>query len=132
MRLRVASFCLYGLCIGGAAVALALMVAEAREGEPIRVTGIVHREVDGTVTVEADVGNRTDTARCPNMRAAVRDRESRDLAEVPALPQDGEGSILPGATVRFGARIDGLTREQLDEELSDVVIYVYEPHACPR
>lgn len=84
------------------------------------------------MTVEADVRNRTDVERCPEMRAAVRDRERRDLALVPALPLGGDGSIPPGATVRFGARIDDLTRRELDEELSDVVIYVYEPHRCPR
>lgn len=48
-----------------------------------------------------------------------------------AAPLDGDGSIPPGATVRFGARIDDLTPQELDEALSDVVIYVYEPHRCP-
>lgn len=48
-----------------------------------------------------------------------------------AEPEVGDGSISPGAAVRFGARISNLTRQELDEELADVVIYVYEPHRCP-
>jgi hypothetical protein len=124
-------YVLYALCAGGLSVALVLTIGEARAGDPLRVSGVMHREAGGVVTVEADVHNRTDVPRCPDMRAAVRDRESRDLAEVRATPVDGDGSIPPGASVRFGARIDDLTRRELDEALSDVVIYVYEPHRCP-
>ena len=117
-------------CEAGLLVALLLTMGEARAGDPLQVSGVVHRETGSAVTVEADVRNRTDVPSCPEMRAAVRDRESRDLAEVRATPLDGKGSIPPGATVRFGARIDDLTRRELDEELSDVVVYVYEPHRC--
>lgn len=124
------SVAIYALCGAGLLVAVLLTVGEARAGDPLRVSRVEHREEGRVVTVEADVRNRTDVPRCPEMRAAVRDRESRDLAEVRATPLDGEGSIPPGATVRFGARIDDLTRRELDEELSDVVIYVYEPHRC--
>lgn len=129
---RAWSLALYALCAGGLVVALALTIGEAGAGRPLVVTGIVHRETAGVVRIEADVRNRTDVPRCPEMRAAVRDRESRDLAEVRATPLRGDGAIPPGVTVRFGARIDDLTRQELDEELSDVVIYVYEPHRCPR
>lgn len=125
------SMVLYALCAVGVAVAVTLTVGEARAGDPLRVSAVMHREVDGVVTVEADVRNRTDVPRCPEMRAAVRDRESRDLAEVRATALDGDGSIPPGATVRFGARIDDLPRRELREALSDVVIYVYEPRRCP-
>lgn len=124
------SLVLYALCGVGLLIAVLLTAGEARAGDPLQVSGVVHRETGSAVTVEADVRNRTDGPRCPEMRAAVRDRESRDLAEVRATPLHGDGSIPPGAMVRFGARIDDLTRRELDEELSDVVIYVYEPHRC--
>jgi len=126
------SLVLYALCAGGTVIAVALTLAEAREGELVEVSGVSHHETGGVVTVEADVRNRTDVARCPDVRAAVRDRESRDLAEVVAAPLSGDGTVPPGATVRFGARIDDLTRRELDEELSRVVIYVYEERRCLR
>ena len=118
------------VCLAGVAVALFLVVTEAREGEALRVSEVEHRIQDGTVVAEGVVTNHSDKARCPDIRVAARDGESRDLAEVEARPAGGEARIDPDEGVRYTATIDGLTAAELEEQLDDVSMYVYEPHEC--
>jgi len=127
---RSLSVAMYALCALGVAVALVLTVIEAANGQPVRVTDVTDDKVGRVVSIEANVTNHTDVERCPDVRAAARDAESRDLAEVTARPINGDSRIAPNETVRYRAVIDSLTREERAEKLDELTMFVYEPHRC--
>ena len=127
---RTATGLIVLICLLGVVVALFLVVTEAREGEALWVTDVEHRIRDGAIEAEGVVTNHSSVARCPDIRVAARDSETRDLAEVRAEPAGGEVRIDPDEGVRYTATIDGLDPAELEEELDDVSMYVYEPHRC--
>ena len=97
MRAR-GSALLFGLvCAGGFALALALLVDEARH--PASVVATVERtqRTGPTTTAEVRVRNNTRAARCVDVRAVAQDRDGRDLATSArsrlALPAEGRMSV---------------------------------------
>lgn len=128
---RTQAAALHTLVAVGVALALSLGIAEARRREPLTVGHVVETRRGRVVTVVGDVTNHSDWPRCPDVRAAARDREARDLAEVRARPATGPGRVLPGRTVRYRAVLATLTTRDVTERLDRVTMFVYRSARCP-
>jgi hypothetical protein len=127
-RLHAGAF--YAVCLGGALVACGLAISEATQDEPVTVGDVRHTRAGLVATVEAPVTNSSDVRRCPEVRAAARDTEARDLAEATARPLTGGPELAPGQTVTYRAVVRGLTAEDFREKLKEYSMYVYRLPRC--
>lgn len=120
-------------CVTGIVVSLLLALTEASREDPYEVGEVSREQRGSTFTVTTEITNQQDEARCPLVHAAARDRETRDLADVPARPVGGapaDGRIEPDETVRYTATIDSLTEQEAREELEEFRFYVREDRPC--
>jgi hypothetical protein len=127
---RVVSAVFHVLAVGGIVLSVLLAVGEARHRAPIVVSEVEHQRRGTDIGVSALVRNDSDAPRCPEIRAVARDRSDRDLAEVVVEDLDGSQPLSPGERVRVQVRIEGLTEEQLTEQLDDVRAYAYSSARC--
>jgi hypothetical protein len=127
---RAVSAMFHVLAVGGIVLSILLAVGEARHRPPVAVVEVDHQQVGTTIELSALVRNDSDDSRCPEIRAVARDRSDRDLAEVVLEDLDGTQPLPPGESVRVHARIEGLTEQQLSEQLDDVRAYAYSSDRC--
>jgi hypothetical protein len=130
MSSRPVTWAFYATAVIGIVLSAVLAINEAGHQPAIEVRDVRHERVGDRIEVEARVTNTTDERRCPEIRAAARDRDARDLAEVVAEPAEGAGAIDPGATVTYRAQIEGLTEQQHTEELAEVRAYPATSDTC--
>ncbi len=115
----------------GAALGLVLGIVEVRAkpdidlgDERVRIEGLV-------ATVQVTARNDTDDETlCPIVRVAARDRDGLDLDDAEAVPDLGDGRLLPGASANFVAVLDGVSEQDFAEQLDEFVAYVDDDPPC--
>ena len=128
-RTGAASAVFYALAIAGALVAGVLAVRTADDTAPVEIGEVVDRREGNDTMVEAEVVNVSDSPRCPEIRAAARDRGARDLAEAKAEPDGGVTRLAPGERRVYRARLT-LNEQEYAEDLDEFSVYTYELHDC--
>ncbi len=110
------------VCALGAALALTLLVHEARSKDPVRAHVVSSTRQGLTTLALVEVRSDLGASRCVRVRTLAQDRSGRDLGS-----SSTRSLVLkPHGTVRLAQSLD-LTRKQYDEELATVRAVV---HAC--
>jgi hypothetical protein len=115
----------YAACAAGLVTSLSLAVAEATSRPQVKV-GTVHHVTTGLVTVvSASLTNRVSTPRCPDVRVAALDSQSRTLAQAHA----SGGVLRPRVATDYTGTLT-MTAKQYREDVSKYVVYVYAEKHC--
>jgi len=116
-----------GLVVGASAT-----VAEIVNRPPVRLDDVRDAR-EGTVSrVQVLAKNYSEeTTYCVEIRISALDGEGLDLQdEVVAEPRQGDGRIRPGQSVNFVAELDGISEQELREELDEFVAHVASRETC--
>lgn len=71
-----------------------------------------------------------DTTYCVEVTITAVDLDGQTLLEVVADPTSTDGSLPPGRSANYVAMFDGLTEQELDEELDDFLAFVTASDEC--
>lgn len=87
----------------------------------------------GLVPVQAQVlayNTSEDTTYCTEVTITATDRDGQTLLSLVAVPTSGDGRLAPGRSANFMAVFDGLSEQQIDEELNEFFAFVTSFSAC--
>jgi hypothetical protein len=101
--------------------------------EPVIQLDDVRHSDEGVVPVQAQVLARnvsdSDTY-CVEVTLRVTDTDGQTLESKVAEPTTGDGTLGPGRSVNFVAQFDGLTQQEIDEELDEFFAFVTRSDRC--
>lgn len=124
---------LFHVVVGlGIVVAAVATVAEIVDRPPVRLDDVRDARDGDTSLVQVLAKNYSEaTTYCVEIRIGALDSEGLDLQEeVVAEPRQGDGRIRPGQSVNFVAELDGISDQELREELDEFVAHVASQEPC--
>ncbi|MGE0000115.1 MAG: hypothetical protein AB7L17_21200 [Ilumatobacteraceae bacterium] len=116
----------------GIVLAAVLGIREVIVEPVIQLDDVRHSDA-GVLPVQAQVLARnvstTDTY-CVEITLTVTDTDGQTLESKVAEPTTGDGTLGPGRSLNFVAVFDGLTQQEIDEELDDFFAFVTHSDRC--
>jgi hypothetical protein len=116
----------------GIVIAFGLGVREILDRPPVELSEVrVGDAAGGTTRVQVLARNTSSTtAYCVEVTITAVDGDGLTLAEAIAVANQGDGRLEPGDSVNMAAVLEGLTQQELDEELDEYLAFVTDRQEC--